>query len=129
MRYQFYFCRSLVSPKGTSFRLHMLQLWCCQGIPGTPAFNRAWGLTQLACLCNAVIFFKYKRLLYSGTCSNHSEGKKNTAMPVPLPVSLEQDTHILEWGVLCSLFFITSVPLQLWVAIGIKVSFGATWLV
>lgn len=71
----------------------MLLFWCCQGIPGTAAFKRAWGLTLLACLCDAVICIKYERLFYSAKCSNSWRGgKKNTASPATLLVPAVQDT-------------------------------------
>lgn len=47
-------------------------------------------------------------------------------MPVQLLVPLKQDIHILEWVFLCFFFSVISAPLQLWVAVGTKVIFGAT---
>lgn len=51
--------------------------------------------------------------------------KKNTASPETLLVPLVKDT-LSYWhvSVLWWLFFVTYVPLQLWVAIGAKVNYG-----
>lgn len=93
MRYQFYFCWSPVSPKGTSFRLRMLLLWCCQGIPGTPAFSRAGASRRWLVFAMQSYFSNVRGYYIQEDVQNHSKGKKNTAVPVPSLVHLEQGTH------------------------------------
>lgn len=127
MRYQFYFCWWLVSPKDTSFRLRMLLLWCCQGIPGTPAFKRPRGLTLLACLCNAVIFFKYERLLYSGKCSKSQRGEEKYCNACAITCTFRTRRSLLECGFSCFLLFSSAVSFQLWVAASTNSSDDEFW--
>jgi len=48
--------------------------------------------------------------------------KKNTASPVTLLVPVVQDTIIPACSCFVLAFFVTYVPLQLWVAIGMKIN-------